>query len=138
MGVAVGRYIDILIIIIIFPNSTCISSFLAAASLQYFFVHLKNVFSFLFYILLMCRPLCWVCVGYRSPTILHHTAWTEAVCTWLWQRGARQASTEELWSMYVCTCMYYTVLYCYNVLYCTEYTVLNCSVLYCSVLNIQY
>ena len=33
MDVAVRRYIDILIIIITFPYSTCISSFLAAASL---------------------------------------------------------------------------------------------------------
>ena len=33
MGVVVRRYIDILIIIISFPYSTCISSFLAAASL---------------------------------------------------------------------------------------------------------
>ena len=45
MGVVVRRYIDILTIIINFPYSTCISSFLAAAS---FFVHFKNVFSFLF------------------------------------------------------------------------------------------
>ena len=37
MGAVVRRYIDILIIIITFPYSTCISSFLAAASL--FFVH---------------------------------------------------------------------------------------------------
>ena len=33
MGVAVRRYIDILIIIVTFPYSTCISSFFAAASL---------------------------------------------------------------------------------------------------------
>ena len=33
MGVVVRRYIDILIIIINFPYSTCIRSFLAAASL---------------------------------------------------------------------------------------------------------
>ena len=33
VGVAIRRYIDILIIIITFPYSTCISSFLAAASL---------------------------------------------------------------------------------------------------------
>ena len=33
MGVVVRRYIDILTIIINFPYSTCISSFLAAASL---------------------------------------------------------------------------------------------------------
>ena len=33
MGVVVRRYIDILVIIITFPYSTCISSFLAAASL---------------------------------------------------------------------------------------------------------
>ena len=34
MGVAVRRYIDNFILIIIFPYSTCISSFLAAASLS--------------------------------------------------------------------------------------------------------
>ena len=33
MGVVVRKYIDILIIIISFPYSTCINSFLAAASL---------------------------------------------------------------------------------------------------------
>ena len=33
MGVVVRRYIDILTIIINFPSSTCISPFLAAASL---------------------------------------------------------------------------------------------------------
>ena len=33
MGVFVRTYIDILVIIITFPYSTCISSFLAAASL---------------------------------------------------------------------------------------------------------
>ena len=33
VGVVVRRYIDILIIIITFPYSTCISSFLAAAAL---------------------------------------------------------------------------------------------------------
>ena len=48
MGVVVRRYIDILTIIINFPYSTYISSFLAAASLL--FVHLKKVFSFLFVI----------------------------------------------------------------------------------------
>ena len=49
MGVAVRRYIDILIIIINFPYSTCISSFFAAASLL-LFVHLKkNVFFVLAY-----------------------------------------------------------------------------------------
>ena len=41
MGVVVRRYIDILTIIINFPYSTCISSFMAAAS--YFFVHFLNV-----------------------------------------------------------------------------------------------
>ena len=34
MGVVVRRYIDILTIIINYPNSTCISSFLAAASIH--------------------------------------------------------------------------------------------------------
>ena len=33
MGIVVRKYIDILIIIISFPYSTCINSFLAAASL---------------------------------------------------------------------------------------------------------
>ena len=42
MGVVVRRYIDILTIIINFPYSTCISSFLAAASLL--LCSLKNVF----------------------------------------------------------------------------------------------
>ena len=48
MGV-VRRYIDILTIIINFPYSTCISSFLAAASLllcsflKYFFVRVLNI-----------------------------------------------------------------------------------------------
>ena len=42
MGVAVRRYIDILIIIITFPYSTCISSFFGS-SVPYFFVHLKKI-----------------------------------------------------------------------------------------------
>ena len=37
MGVVVRRYIDILIIIITFPYSTCISSFLQQH--PYFFIH---------------------------------------------------------------------------------------------------
>ena len=50
MGVAIRRYIDILIIIITFPYSTCISSFLAAASLlvcsfkKYFFILIYDIF----------------------------------------------------------------------------------------------
>ena len=44
MGVVVRRYIDILTIIINFPYSTCISSFLAAASLL--LCSFQNVFSF--------------------------------------------------------------------------------------------
>ena len=48
MGVAVRRYIDIFIIIITFPYSTCISSFLAAASL--FLCSFFKCFSFLFVI----------------------------------------------------------------------------------------
>ena len=47
----VKRYIDILTIIINFPYSTCISSFLAAY--PYFFVHFKNVFSFFLILLLL-------------------------------------------------------------------------------------
>ena len=43
MGVIVRRYIDILTIIINFPYSTCISSFLAAASLL--LCSFLNVFS---------------------------------------------------------------------------------------------
>ena len=46
MSVVVRRYIDILIIIITFPYSTCISSFLAAASLL--LCSFLNVFSFLY------------------------------------------------------------------------------------------
>ena len=46
MGVVVRRYIDILTIIINFPYSTCISSFLAAASLL--LCSFLNVFSVLF------------------------------------------------------------------------------------------
>ena len=45
MGVVIRRYIDILIIIT-FPYSTCISSFLAAASLL--LCSFLNVFSFMF------------------------------------------------------------------------------------------
>ena len=54
VGVAVRRYIDILelIIIITFPYSTCISSFLQQH--PYFFVHFLNVFSFLF-MLFLCN-----------------------------------------------------------------------------------
>ena len=49
MGVVVRRYIDILTIIINFPYSTCISSFLAAASLlcsffKYFFGLVSVIF----------------------------------------------------------------------------------------------
>ena len=44
MGVVVRRYIDILIIIITFPYSTCISSFWQQH--PYFFVDFKNVFPF--------------------------------------------------------------------------------------------
>ena len=45
MGVVVKRYIDILIIIITFPYSSCISSFFLQQH-PYFFVRL-NVLSFL-------------------------------------------------------------------------------------------
>ena len=44
MGVVVRKYIDILIIIITFPYSTCINNFWQQH--QYFFVHLLNVFWF--------------------------------------------------------------------------------------------
>ena len=47
MGVALRRYIDILTIIINFPYSTCISSFLGQQH-PYFFVHFLNVFSVLY------------------------------------------------------------------------------------------
>ena len=50
MGVVVRRYIDILIIIITFPYSTCISSFLAAASLRLLLCSFKNVLSLINYI----------------------------------------------------------------------------------------
>ena len=43
MGVVVRRYIDILIIIINFPYSTCISSFFGSSIPT--FVHFLNVFS---------------------------------------------------------------------------------------------
>ena len=46
IGVVIRRYIDILIIIINFPYSTCIRSFLAAASLL--LCSFLNVFSVLF------------------------------------------------------------------------------------------
>ena len=53
VSVVVRRYItDILIIIITFPYSTCISSFLAALSL--FLCSFLNVFSFLF-MLFLCN-----------------------------------------------------------------------------------
>ena len=48
MGVVVRRYIDILIIIINFPYSTCISSFLPTASLL--LCSFFKCFSFLFVI----------------------------------------------------------------------------------------
>ena len=44
MGVVVRRYIDMLTIIINFPYSTCISSFLAAASLYTSLFILKMFF----------------------------------------------------------------------------------------------
>ena len=45
MYIVVRRYIDILIIIITFPYSTCITSFLAAASLGLFLcLFLKSFF----------------------------------------------------------------------------------------------
>ena len=48
VSVVVRRYIiDILIIIISFPYSTCISSFFGIIMHSYFFVHFLNVFSFL-------------------------------------------------------------------------------------------
>ena len=50
MGVVVRRYIDILIIIITFPYSTCISSFFWQHH-PYFFVHFKNVFILVYVIL---------------------------------------------------------------------------------------
>ena len=43
MGVVVRKYIDILIIIITFPHSTCISSFFLQHH-PYFFVHFKMFF----------------------------------------------------------------------------------------------
>ena len=53
MGGVVRRYTNILIIIITFPYSTCISSFLAAISLLLCSFK-KNVFSFLF-LLFLCN-----------------------------------------------------------------------------------
>ena len=49
MGVAVRRYIDIVIIIITFPYSTCISTFLAAASPTSLFIFKMFLF-FLVYV----------------------------------------------------------------------------------------
>ena len=57
MGVVVRRYIDILIIIINFPYSTCISSFFGQQH-PYFFVHFLNVFSFLFVIFVQYSKRC--------------------------------------------------------------------------------
>ena len=51
MGVVVRRYIDILTIIINFPYSTCISSFLAAASLL--LCSFLKVFSVLFLLFIL-------------------------------------------------------------------------------------
>ena len=51
VGVVVRRYIDILIIIINFPYSTCIRSF--GQQHPYFFVHFKNVFSVLFPVIVL-------------------------------------------------------------------------------------
>ena len=56
MGVVVRRYIDILIIIITFPYHTRISSFFGTN--PYFFVHFKNVFSFLFVIFVQYSKRC--------------------------------------------------------------------------------
>ena len=47
MGVVIRRYIDILTIIINFPYSTCISSFVSSSIPTSLFI-LKNVFSVLF------------------------------------------------------------------------------------------
>ena len=44
MGVVVRRFIDILIIIIPFPYSTCITVALFWQQHPYFLVHFKNVF----------------------------------------------------------------------------------------------
>ena len=52
MGVVVRRYIHILIIIITFPYSTCISFF--GQQHPYFFVQFLNVFLFLF-MLFLCN-----------------------------------------------------------------------------------
>ena len=56
MGVVVRRYIDILIIIITFPYSTCISSFFGSSIPTSLFI-LKNVFFILYIYMLqhMCR-----------------------------------------------------------------------------------
>ena len=55
MGVVLRRYIDILIVIINFPYSTCISSFFAAAA-SLFLCSFFNVSSFLF-MLFLCNKL---------------------------------------------------------------------------------
>ena len=57
MNVVVRRYIDILIIIITFPYSTCISSFFGSLFLCSFL----NVFSFLF-MLFLCNVIIKNCL----------------------------------------------------------------------------
>ena len=54
MGVAVRRYIDILIIIINFPYNPLVLALFLQQHRPYFFVHLKNVFSF-FFMLFLCN-----------------------------------------------------------------------------------
>ena len=70
MGVVVRRYIDILIIITTFPNSTCISSFFGSSIptslfiLKMFFrsfiyyIHVHTVLAVRYRILLVFRKLC--------------------------------------------------------------------------------
>ena len=57
MGVAIRRYISILIIIITFPYSTCISSFLAAASLL--LCSFLKCFFFLVYVIFVQYSKSW-------------------------------------------------------------------------------
>ena len=54
IGVVSGCCIDIVIIIIKFPYSTCIIISFVWQQHPYFFVHFKNVFSFLF-MLFLCN-----------------------------------------------------------------------------------
>ena len=54
VGVVIRRYIDILIIIINFPSSTCIRSFFGSSILTFLYSFLKCFFSLVSVIFLQC------------------------------------------------------------------------------------